>query len=89
MCLKNVPVALIIIIWGLDRDGVTNAIIDEVKMEFVAEGKTWWTYLRNNKEFEQISSLVGRSGETNVTLWPVHQNSLNTNKNIYQTEGYK
>ncbi|WP_289856767.1 RagB/SusD family nutrient uptake outer membrane protein [uncultured Duncaniella sp.] len=74
---------------GLDRDGVTNAIIDEVKMEFVAEGKTWWTYLRNNKEFEQISSLVGRSGETNVTLWPVHQNSLNTNKNIYQTEGYK
>ena len=74
---------------GLDRNGITNAIIDEVKMEFVAEGKTWWTYLRNNKEFEQISSLVGREGETNVTLWPVHQNSLTTNKNIRQTEGYK
>ena len=74
---------------GLDKNGVTLAIIDEVKMEFVAEGKIWWTYLRNNKEFELISSLVGRENETNVTLWPVNQSCLNTNQNITQTVGYK
>lgn len=73
---------------GLDKEGVTKAIIDEVKMEFVAESKTWWTYLRNNMEFKLISSLVGRENEQNVTLWPIHQNCINTNRNIYQTPGY-
>lgn len=74
---------------NLDRNGVINAIINETKMEFVAEGKTWWVYLRNNKEFEQISSLVGRENELNVTLWPVAQACITTNPNITQTEGYK
>lgn len=73
---------------GLDKEGVTLAIIDEVKMEFVAESKTWWTYLRNNKEFQLISSLVGKENKQNITLWPVAQECINTNKNIDQTPGY-
>ncbi len=74
---------------GLDKKGVAKAIIDEVKMEFMAEAKIWWALLRNNLEFELVSSLVGRENELNVTLWPVHQNCINTNRNIQQTPGYK
>ena len=47
---------------NLDKRGVTEAIINESKMEFVAEGKMWWLYLRTNTEFELISTLVGREG---------------------------
>lgn len=74
---------------NLDKRGVTEAIINESKMEFVAEGKMWWVYLRTNTEFELISTLVGREGETNVTLWPVANACITSNPKIEQTEGYK
>lgn len=74
---------------GLDKKGVRNAIIDESKMEFAAEGKMWWLYLRTNSEFELISTLVGRQNEKNVTLWPVSKSCIDTNPRITQTEGYK
>jgi Zn/Cd-binding protein ZinT len=74
---------------NLDKRGVTEAIINESKMEFVAEGKMWWLYLRTNTEFELISTLVGREGEKNVTLWPVANVCITTNPRIEQTEGYK
>ena len=73
---------------GLSKEQITQAIIDESKMEFVSEGKQWWLYLRLNKEFEQIATLVGRQSETNVTLWPVAQACITSNSNITQTPGY-
>jgi hypothetical protein len=71
------------------KDDIDNAIIDETLKEFVSESKSWWAYLRFNKEFERIETLKGREGEKNVTLWPVSASCLNTNPNITQTEGYK
>lgn len=73
---------------GLDKNGVLNALLDESKMEFCAEGKMWWLYLRTNTEFSHISSLVGRQGETNVTLWPVANSCITSNPNIEQTPGW-
>lgn len=71
------------------KETIDNAIIDEILKEFVSEAKSWWAYLRFNKEFESIETLSGREGEKNVTLWPVAAACLNTNPNIDQTEGYK
>ena len=75
--------------YTLTSDAIDNAIIDEILKEFVAESKSWWAYLRFNKEFELIETLKGREAEKNVTLWPVAPACLNTNPNISQTEGYK
>lgn len=71
------------------KDEIDEAIIDESLKEFVAESKAWWVILRMNKEFSRISTLVGRQGELNVTLWPVAQACINSNPNITQTEGYR
>jgi len=34
-----------------------------------------------------VPSLHGRAGEQHVLLWPVHNNSININPNIKQTQG--
>lgn len=71
-------------------DDLVQAIIDENKREFVAEGKMWWVYLRMNKEFEQISTLTGRQNEYqgNILLWPVANACMTSNPGIEQTPGY-
>lgn len=73
---------------GLDKNGVTDAIIDESKMEFACESKMWWLYLRTNTEFQKISSLVGKENVLNITLWPISNNCITTNSKITQTPGY-
>lgn len=73
---------------GLDKTGITDAIIDESKMEFACESKMWWVYLRTNTEFQKISSLVGKENVTNITLWPISNNCITTNSKITQTPGY-
>ncbi len=74
---------------GLSGDALTDAIIDESKMELAAEGKMFWLYMRMNQEFKKISSLVGKENVLNITLWPVAQACINTNSKIEQTPGYK
>lgn len=64
------------------------AIVAERKKEFVAEGRLWWDFIRLNVIFDECAWLTGRENEKNVLLWPVHNNSLNSNPNIKQTEGY-
>lgn len=72
----------------LSTTTVDDAIIDEILKEFVAEGKSWWTLVRFGVAFDRIASLKGRENETNILLWPVSSNSINTNPAIEQTEGY-
>lgn len=72
----------------LSKTVVDSAIVDEILKEFVAEGKSWWTLVRFGVAFDRIASLKGRENETNILLWPVSSNSINTNPAIEQTEGY-
>lgn len=72
----------------LTKSEVNNKIIDETLKEFVAEGKSWWTIVRSGEAFNRIASLNGRDNETNILLWPVASDCINTNPNIVQTEGY-
>lgn len=72
----------------LSKQQVDRAILDERKKEFVAEGKIWWDLIRFGVVFSDVPSLVGRENEQNILLWPVHNNSINTNPNIIQTPGY-
>lgn len=72
----------------LSKTAVDGAIVDEILKEFVAEGKSWWTLVRFGVAFDWIASLKGRENETNILLWPVSSNSINTNPAIEQTEGY-
>lgn len=67
---------------------IDKAIIDETLREFVAEGKSWWTMVRFGTAFTLIPSLAGRENETNILLWPVSSDCINTNPNIQQTDGY-
>lgn len=73
---------------SLTREEIDRAIVDEIVKEFVAEAKSWWTFVRFGVAFDRIASLKGRENETNILLWPVSSNSINTNPNIRQTEGY-
>lgn len=72
---------------GLSPQQLDQYILEERKKEFVAEGKLWWDLIRFGVVFDQVPSLSGRSGEQNVLLWPVHDNSINTNPNITPTPG--
>lgn len=72
---------------ALSKADIDEKIIDERMKEFVAEGKIWWDFIRFGVAFEKVPTLVGRSGEQNILLWPVHNSSINTNPNIKQTPG--
>lgn len=72
---------------GMSQQQVDHSILAERKKEFVAEGKLWWDFIRFGVVFDEVPSLHGRAGEQHVLLWPVHNNSINTNPNIKQTQG--
>lgn len=73
---------------GLPSDQIDHDILNERKKEFVSEGKIWWDLIRFGVVFDEVPSLAGREDEQNILLWPVHNNSINTNPNIIQTPGY-
>lgn len=72
----------------MNKQQIDQAILLERKREFVAEGKLWWDFIRMGVVFEEVESLKSQKDKPNVLLWPVHDNSINTNPNIKQTEGY-
>lgn len=70
------------------NSAITTAIVDETLKEFVAEGKSWWTMIRNGQAFSRISTLAAKQSQKNILLWPVADACMNTNPNIVQTEGW-
>lgn len=72
----------------LSATEVNNKILDERMMEFAAEGKIWWDFIRFGVAFTKVPSLVGRENEQNILLWPVNAASINGNPKITQTPGY-
>lgn len=73
---------------AVGEPAIKNAIINEYLKEFVAEGKSWFLFVRNNIAFTKVASLVGKENQKNILLWPITSASINTNPNIKQTEGY-
>jgi hypothetical protein len=69
---------------------VNDAILRERIVEFTAEGKSWFDFIRFGKAFELIPSLVGRQGdrEGNILLFPIAPSTLSNNPKIKQTPGY-
>jgi len=74
---------------SFSQEEVNDALIDEYKKEFVAEGKSWWVFQRFGVVYDMVTSLVGRENEhANMLLWPLATATLSGNSNLVQTEGY-
>ncbi|MCX2450107.1 RagB/SusD family nutrient uptake outer membrane protein [Pedobacter sp. PLR] len=73
---------------GLSKTAIDNAIINETLKEFVAEGKSWWAFVRFGVAFQRVPGLIGKEAKTNILLWPITSASINNNPNIKQTEGF-
>lgn len=71
---------------GQGREKVDELILTERLKEFCGEGKLWWDYIRFGVAFRKVPSLAGRENSKNVLLWPLHQETLNKNPNLKQTE---
>ncbi len=70
------------------KDELDGLILDERLKEFATEGKSWFDLIRFDKVFDRVESLSGKENNTNILLWPVNQDAINTNENIAQTDGY-
>lgn len=71
------------------KDELDELILDERLKEFATEGKSWFDLIRFGKAFERVESLSGKENNTNILLWPVDQDAINSNENITQTVGYE
>lgn len=67
---------------------IETILLDERLKEFATEGKAWFDLIRFGQVFSRVESLQGRENEKNILLWPVNNESINTNPNIKQTPGY-
>ena len=74
----------------LTQEELDAVILHERLIEFGAEGKSWFDFIRFGKAFELIPSLVGRENdyEGNILLLPVNPATITKNPNITQTPGY-
>ena len=70
-------------------DAVKQAIIDENLKELVAEGRTWWMLIRMDAIWNYNSYITDkRANNPNILLWPITQTSMNSNRQLKQTEGW-
>jgi hypothetical protein len=86
--------------FGNTEGSVEKLIYDERQLEFYGEGKRWFDLMRVDWGMEVVNEHVRyiqeRSGveitgfnNRNRLYWPVHQNVLNANPNIVQSEAYQ
>lgn len=66
-----------------------NAILQEGLLEFVGEGKRWWSLLRAGKDyvFKEVSTL--QSGDEYKLYLPITQDMLKNDSALKQTLGYE
>lgn len=64
-----------------------DSILEERLKEFAFEGKAWWDYVRFGKAFT-IPSLVSRTGQDYLLLWPISESTISLNPMIAQNPGY-
>lgn len=73
---------------SMSREDLDKKILNERLKEFAAEGKSWFDMIRFGVVFDSVKSLAGKEDKENILLWPVNEESINSNPNIKQTPGY-
>ena len=63
-------------------------ILRERLLEFVLEGKYWWDLIRFDQVFELVPSLVGKSSNRYLLLWPISLTTLSLEPNVQQNPGW-
>lgn len=74
---------------GLGQDALRDAILDERRFEFAAEGHRWFDLVRTNR-LEQVveAAKPGVNVEPKHYLFPIPQRELDLNPNLKQNNGY-
>ncbi|MGZ5253477.1 MAG: RagB/SusD family nutrient uptake outer membrane protein, partial [Flavitalea sp.] len=74
---------------GLGQDQMRTAILEERRMEFVAEGQRWFDLARMGKlETEVPAAKPGVTPTTKHYLFPIPQREIDLNPNLEQNAGY-
>jgi len=75
----------------LSKEQVDENILTERLIEFGAEGKSWFDFIRFGKAFDLIPTLKNRQNDYqgNILYLPVSLNTITKNINIKQTPGYE
>ncbi len=68
------------------QEAAEEAILAERQKEFVAEGKCWYDTRRMLGG--EIAKALVQNGDERLVLWPVDPNTLSTDANVKQTDGY-
>ncbi|MGZ5246312.1 MAG: RagB/SusD family nutrient uptake outer membrane protein [Flavitalea sp.] len=74
---------------GLSQDQMRTAILEERRIEFVAEGQRWFDLARMGKlETEVPAAKPGVTPTTKHYLFPIPQREIDLNPNLEQNAGY-
>ena len=66
-----------------------SAILKERLLEFCTEGKRWWDLVRFGQVFNLVPSLVGRSSESFLLLFPIGQNIISLEPLVKENPGWQ
>ncbi len=68
---------------GLNKDDFRNAILEERKLEFVAEGQRWFDLVRMNKLTTEVpKAKPGVNPSADQKLFPIPQHEIDLNPNL-------
>ncbi|ANW95846.1 hypothetical protein AXE80_05925 [Wenyingzhuangia fucanilytica] len=70
-----------------DKDEVENFILDERRLELIAEGTRWWDLVRTDKAVDIMGPKNGLTDET--IIWPIWFRNIINNPKLEQNEAYK
>jgi tetratricopeptide (TPR) repeat protein len=74
---------------GLNQDQMRMAILEERRLEFVAEGQRWFDLARMGKlETEVPAAKPGVTPTSKHYLFPIPQREIDLNPNLQQNAGY-
>ena len=71
---------------GLSQSAFLDAVLEERRREFVAEGHRWFDLKRNGKLAETLADKGFVAGKHE--LWPIPQAAIDANRNLDQNTGY-
>ena len=74
---------------GLSQDQMREAILEERRLEFVAEGQRWFDLARTNQLEEKVpEAKQGVTPTAKHYRFPIPQREIDLNPNISQNDGY-
>ena len=70
------------------QDTNDAAILKERLLELCTEGKRWWDLVRFGQVFNMVPSLIGKSGQTGLLLFPIGQTIRTTEPLVTENPGW-